>query len=296
MKNIIVSILCALIPISKYRKRSRNFLKGMSFYKIIYLIKLYFFSYYEKKYGKKYFLNLKPRKEKIIVSLTTYGTRAFKINYTIRSLLFQKTKPDKIILWLDEKEFNKNNLPENIKYFNNLIDIRFCPNYRSYKKIIPTLKEHPNDLIITADDDIIYPDYWIGGLYNAYKTNKTKVYCYEIWKNGFETFNFPIIGTGCGILLKKEFLTKDILDWKLISKLCPTDDDLFISYLLHKNNKKLVQLKKGKRRFFFYRNWLLSYFRQSSLGEINLAKETREKRFTKFKNFIKKDLQNLKTL
>jgi hypothetical protein len=37
------------------------------------------------------------------------------------------------------------------------LEVRLCKNYRSYKKPIPALKEFPEVIIITFDDDILYP-------------------------------------------------------------------------------------------------------------------------------------------
>lgn len=39
----------------------------------------------------------------------------------------------------------------------------------SYKKIIPSLKEYPENIIFTCDDDIFYPKGWLKDLYEDYK-------------------------------------------------------------------------------------------------------------------------------
>ena len=43
---------------------------------------------------------------------------------------------------------------------------------RSYKKLIPTLKRYPDDIIITADDDILYPCNMVSDLYDTYTKYK----------------------------------------------------------------------------------------------------------------------------
>ena len=52
------------------------------------------------------------RKEKVIVSLTSYGRRVGEIlPFTVISLLRQTYKPDLVLLWLDDEHWNDGNLP-----------------------------------------------------------------------------------------------------------------------------------------------------------------------------------------
>lgn len=98
------------------------------------------------------------RKHKVIVSLTSYGRRVSAVlPYTIYSLLRQTYKPDVIILWLDYDSWNERNLPSSIRKLQKYgLTIKFCNDIKSYKKLIPTLKLYPDEIIITVDDDIYY--------------------------------------------------------------------------------------------------------------------------------------------
>ena len=49
-------------------------------------------------------LNHEPRKEKVIVSLTSFPARLNVVHYGIKALMCQTYKPDRIILWLTEEE------------------------------------------------------------------------------------------------------------------------------------------------------------------------------------------------
>lgn len=113
-------------------------------------------------------LNRSPRPEKIIVSLTSYKPRINDVKYTIYSLLNQSFPPDKLILWLDEDSFpqREENLPQdllNLEQFGLTID--WCENLRSYKKLIFALEKYPDDIIVTADDDLFYRPDWLKILY-----------------------------------------------------------------------------------------------------------------------------------
>jgi len=100
----------------------------------------------------------KKKQANLIVSLTTYSSRIHTVHHTINSLLKQELLPKKIILWLDEKEFTSDTIPDSLKAISSSIfEICYCANLRSYKKLIPTLEKYPNETIITVDDDFEYP-------------------------------------------------------------------------------------------------------------------------------------------
>lgn len=94
----------------------------------------------------------------LIVSLTSYGYRAHHcVVYTIYSLLKQRVRPAKVVLWLDDKEFENKLLPKDLVFLQKYgLDIRFTEDLRSYTKLIPALQFFNDKNIITVDDDIYY--------------------------------------------------------------------------------------------------------------------------------------------
>lgn len=119
-------------------------------------------------------LNKSPRAEKVIVSLTSYKPRINDVKYAIYSLLNQSFPPDKLILWLDEDSFpqREKNLPRDLLKFRQFgLTINWCENLRSYKKLIPALKKYPDDIIVTADDDLFYRPDWLKILYDEHTKN-----------------------------------------------------------------------------------------------------------------------------
>lgn len=116
-------------------------------------------------------LNKSPRAEKVIVSLTSYDLRINEAKYAIYSLLNQSFPPDKLILWLDEDSFprREKDLPRDLLELRDFgLTIDWCENLRSYKKLIPALEKYPDDIIVTADDDIFYRPDWLKILYDAH--------------------------------------------------------------------------------------------------------------------------------
>ena len=101
-------------------------------------------------------------KEKVIVSMTSWKKRIINTHKSLEILINNTYKPDKIILNLAIEEFPKKNseLPKSILKllkFNNFEIFWVYKNNNVFKKLIPTINRFKNDLIITTDDDIIYP-------------------------------------------------------------------------------------------------------------------------------------------
>ena len=85
--------------------------------------------------------NQKYCEHDIIISLTSYGKRIYDVYLTIESLMRQTIKPNKIILWLAEDEFSLDNIPQTLKNIQKRgLTIEFCEDIRSYKKLVPALK------------------------------------------------------------------------------------------------------------------------------------------------------------
>lgn len=191
------------------------------------------------------------RKEKVIVSLTSYGRRVSKIlPYTVCSLLRQSYKPDKIVVWLDCEHWNDHNIPMSLR---RLVDygltIEYCDDIKSYKKLIPALNTYPNDIIITCDDDVYYSKDFVNRLVSAYYCNPKMVHCvsahhitfvdsmlapYNDWKDCYDAngkFVFPVGVGGC--LYKKSFFYEDICKQHLFMKLAPNADDVWFYFMEH---------------------------------------------------------------
>lgn len=190
------------------------------------------------------------RTPRVIVSLTSFPERIQSdVEYTLYSLLTQSFKPDEIILWLAKEQFPNglDDLPDNIRNFQkNGLTIKWCTDLRSYKKLIPTLKEYPDDIIVTADDDIYYPQDWLQKLYVQYcqdseaiighrmhyirLDDKGQPLPYKKWAKNITKRQacYRNFLTGCGgILYPPHCLYKDVCDEELFRKLTPYADDIW---------------------------------------------------------------------
>ena len=189
------------------------------------------------------------RNPRLIVSLTSFPERMYDIHYCLYSLLNQTIKPDAVVLWLAEEQFpnKEKDVPREVLHlFQNGLTIKWCENIGSYKKLIPSLREYPNDIVVTADDDIYYPENWLALLYNSYVQEPTYIHChrahrikftndgsvdkYDEWEKevvgGIHSFlNFSTGSGGC--LYPQKSLYKDVVVQDLFMDLCPAADDVW---------------------------------------------------------------------
>ncbi len=111
-----------------------------------------------------------------IVSLTSYPARIEYVYKTIQSLIDQSVKPDLVILWLSEEEFDISNkeLPKSLSKIQNedVFVVRWIKgNLKSHKKYFYVLQEYGNEIVITVDDDKIYSKNMIRDLLLSYQEN-----------------------------------------------------------------------------------------------------------------------------
>lgn len=185
----------------------------------------------------------------VIISLTSYPARIGTVASTIKSLLKQSYPFEKIVLWLAEEEFaqREKDLPADLtSLLCEKFEIRWCKNIRSYKKLIPALNTFQDKIIITTDDDIIYPSDFaerlmITHLLNPHslcchrahqivfdKAGNILPYCQWIYdvEGGRTDKNLFFTGVG-GVLYPPQSLHDDVCREDLFMNLCPTGDDIW---------------------------------------------------------------------
>ena len=182
--------------------------------------------------------------KKIIISLTSFPARINTVHQVIESLIAQTKQADKIILWLAPEQFpgGEKDLPENLLNLKEHgLTIDWYHDIKSYKKLIPTLRKYPNDLIVTVDDDIIYKPTMLEKLYIEHTRHPNDVICHRATQFVYVRDKFKTIAggkkhyrgahylnklTGCGgVLYPPNCFYQDILNEDLIMKLAPTNDD-----------------------------------------------------------------------
>lgn len=225
----------------------------------------------------------KKRTPPLIVSLTSFNERFNKLHLCIESLLQQSIKPDRLILWLSYAE--KDRIPPTITRLSDRgLEIKFCEDIRSYKKIIFALLEFPEALIATADDDIFYPKTWLADLYLSYQKEPQFIHChrahlmtktqqgslkpYKEWKfcaNGIQGPSLLLFPTGeGGVLYAPNMLNQQVTNVDLFRELCPTADDVWLKAMsllnaipckkIAANSKSFIQIKGTQSKALWKEN------------------------------------------
>lgn len=205
---------------------------------------------------RHYGLNTEPRTPRIIVTLTSYPKRMYDIHLCLYSLLTQDFKPDKVVLWLGEDLFPEKELdvPRKVKELCRFgLEIRWCKDMRSFTKLMPSLKEYPDDYLVTADDDRFYQPDWLRKLWDGYCRSGTITALYAkaitfsngqpmhynswIW-GGTEmrtTKRNMQFGFG-GVLYPPHCLHPEVHRIDKAMQLCPTADDVWFWCMSVLNN------------------------------------------------------------
>ncbi|QYJ98960.1 hypothetical protein K0J45_06970 [Shewanella alkalitolerans] len=195
----------------------------------------------------------------VVVSLTTYDQRINSVFLTIESLINQKRMPSHIVLWLCNEDII-NGLPSTlIRLKNRGLEIRIVEsNIRSYKKL-SYFCLHSNDFnfdfVVTVDDDVFYPSYWLDKLYLKASSNPKSICCYRgksikfnndsvdnylNWSSESDVCNsnpFLLMPTGVsGVCYPKGVITSEFYDFDGIEKFCKYADDVWYKLCSIKNN------------------------------------------------------------
>jgi hypothetical protein len=122
-----------------------------------------------------------------------------------------------------------------------------CENIGPLTKSCYALRAYPDDILITTDDDIRYPDFWLAALKDAYRAEPTAIHChraheimmtddgqvapYQQWHFGVAEPLYPdrvFPTTGGGVLYPPGSLDGRVLDLALYQELTRKSDDIWL--------------------------------------------------------------------
>jgi len=188
----------------------------------------------------------------LVVSLTSYPPRFPTLHLTLKSLLLQSVRPTRLILWIASGDAEM--LPRQVTALEKEgLEIRFCEDIKSYKKIIPALTSFPDAMIVTADDDIYYWRAWLMELLDesrkypqdviAHRVHRMQydreaILPYRSWlenvtDSDIHPANFPT-GIG-GVLYPSGCFHSDVHDREKFMRLCPNADDVWLYWMTRLN-------------------------------------------------------------
>ena len=137
---------------------------------------------------------------------------------------------------------------------------------KCFKKIIPSLKEFPDSVIVLADDDIYYRNDWLISLIQSWSGSNNNIVFHRAHKISFDEHDeilpyrywemevasgtdddvlFPT--SGGGVLYPPNSLHADVTNIELIKALCPTADDIWLYWMARRNNATFTKTTKNYR-------------------------------------------------
>lgn len=201
------------------------------------------------------------------MTLTSYPARIRKTPAAIATLLQQTAKPDRIILWLADEDFPDRRLPSIYNKIKNCgVEIKFRPDLKVHLKWYYALKEYPEALVITVDDDIMYENDIVEQLYHSYIMypnavsalgvarirfdNDGNILRYEDWIGGYKDRegkpSHQLFAKGvAGVLYPPHSLPNEAFNISKMKKLSPTADDVWLKFMEVMNGIPVVAAGKS---------------------------------------------------
>lgn len=205
-----------------------------------------------------------PGPDFLRVSLTTYPPRVPSAVQAINTIFTQRHRPDAVTLVLSRDEFDFPIVPGPLRSLQEAgLDVLWAEgNDRSYKKLLPTLLAHPHETIVTADDDFLYPRWWLSELWNAHIAQPTAILghrgkCilptkpYLAWPHAKRSTPsmFVFLTNGAGTLFPPGSLPSEAHNMEVARSLCPTADDVWFKGMALLNGTTTAMVTDDERDF-----------------------------------------------
>ena len=255
----------------------------------------------------------------VIVSLTSYGRRVKgSAVFTVHSLLRQTIRPERVVLWLNEEEYNSVNLPADLRLLCDYgLEVRFGKDIGPYTKIIHSLTAFPDKHIITADDDLYYTKNFVQEFVEAHRQHpqaiitgfakvpvtdaNSQTATYDAWpeyhhvKASFEYDQkklFPL-GVG-GVLYPTGIFDDEVKNEAVFTKLCPKADDIWL-YIMGLRSQAEKRLLPDSHIAYYHTDLLRQYLTKDRLTATNRFKGENDKQLQALLSHYGISIKNITT-
>lgn len=200
----------------------------------------------------------------LVVSLTTIASRLDLCRQTCQALSNQDLRPDRIILnvssspYLLDAGIADSTLLEWTDEVGGL-EVAWVENTGPYRKLLPTLAQaQPGDIMVTADDDVLYGPRWLRLLVDCTQLHPDAVVCGRARRPGRNLlgrdlgyWSWPFAPSGtmgvglvpvgvAGVAYRPELLDLDWLADATFKSIAPTTDDLWFAEAMLRRNTPVV--------------------------------------------------------
>lgn len=224
----------------------------------------------------------------LVISLTSFPPRYPTLPNTLKCLIGQSVKPDRIVLWIAHADHDALT-PEIHALSAHGVQIERCDDVRSYNKIVHSIARWPDAFIVTVDDDLYYPDDLIARLTAAYRSGAPAICArrahrivrmadgrmapYGQWEMGYlapagaapSTADLFPTGVG-GVLYPPKSLSPEVTDSATFKALCPTADDLWLYWMGRRAGSLYRQTGPVFTQMFWDGSQAVSLYEDNSSG------------------------------
>lgn len=234
--------------------------------------------YYRERANRFTYLALNSREKgvnedteeepEIIVSLSTHGRRLYEVYLAIESIMQGSLKPNRFVLWLS-KDIQGEPLPRTlVNQISRGLVIKYTEDIGPYTKLVPALIEYPKSIIVTIDDDILYPYDTLELLFSAYQKHPQCICANRVmdikldcqgnptslstWKelankDRISRLNF-FEGVG-GVLYPPHCFDSEVHNQSVFAAICPTADDVWFNCMALLSKTSVVPANRHYSRF-----------------------------------------------
>ena len=184
----------------------------------------------------------------IIISMTSTHYRIDTLYECLDSIINGTYLPERILLYLSKEPHLLDNgvsqIPTNLEKYKDILEIKWVKNIGAHRKFFYSFTEYPKHLILTIDDDNIYPPNYLEVMYSEYNSHKDCIIAghgkiikglkYTEWlgpKTGIHKNNYFFCGNP-GTLFNTELLPAEIFDLEKILKYSPTSSEMWLNFYL----------------------------------------------------------------
>lgn len=239
-------------------------------------------------------IKLSPKQDdSVILSLTSYGKRVKgSAVFTVYSLLRQTVRANRVVLWLNEDEFNSENLPSDLQFLCKYgLEVRFCKDIGSYTKLIHSLSAFPDKHIITADDDLYYSKNFVQEFVEAHRQHPQAIITgfakipvldgeqqlapYDAWPEyhhvpasfRYDSQKLFPLGVG-GVLYPSHVFDDEVSNEVVFTALCPKADDIWL-YIMGLRSQAEKRILTDSRIAYYHTDLLRQYVTKDRLTATN---------------------------
>lgn len=220
-----------------------------------------------------------------VVTLTSYGDRVNRVARSVESIGRGTLKPSRIVLWLDDPSW-LSRLPAALRRQQKRgLEIRLTDNLGPHTKYFPFVSGQcgVTSAFATADDDIVYPRWWLSRLVAAAKASPGTIVChrahrievagksiqpYSTWTSVQTTEPHPsVFATGVsGVLYPPRMVTALCESGLGFRSSSPTTDDIWLHWVALTNSIPVRQVSNVPKGF-----WITPGTQKNTLMATNFA-------------------------